>query len=391
MTRASLRADEASEEGTRVTSLDRRTAMRVAAVWLGSRLIVFVSALAGLAAAGGAIPSLGAYVEGWFRWDAVWYASVAEYGYLIPDLSMRPEQITDFSWNGAFFPGLPGLMWLGGQAGLSPSAVGLIAAAAASLVAALALARLARSTGASSTVTTLVWLIAPPAVFLTAPYTEALFCAFAFWAWERARERQWVWAGLLASGAAIFRSNGLFLAIGLVVLFLTTRPRDWRRGAALLLPFLVTLAFFAYLANHTGRITAWFDMHRLGWSRDLTVPWETLANSVDLVFTYNPDGSISTRFIAEIVAVALLAVFTVIVLWRRWWGEGVFMLVTLASLATSSWYYSVPRALVVMFPMWIVIGLWCTRRRWLLVPYAAVSLPLLILVSARFVQNQWIS
>ncbi len=65
------------------------------------------------------------------------------------------------------------------------------------------------------------------AVFLAAPYAEALFAALAFWAWLLARRGAWVWAGLLAAGATLVRVNGLFLAIGLVVLFLTSRPRPW--------------------------------------------------------------------------------------------------------------------------------------------------------------------
>ena len=35
------------------------------------------------------------------------------------------------------------------------------------------------------------WLFAPTAVFTTVPYTESVFCALAFWAWERARADRW--------------------------------------------------------------------------------------------------------------------------------------------------------------------------------------------------------
>ena len=371
--------------------LDRPTAMRVVLIWGGTRLLVLLAAAVAAWGALRADPSVAAYAEQWLRWDGTWYASIADQGYLIPDFSVKPDALTDFTWNGAFFPAVPILMWAGGLVGLSAAVVGLLVSLAASLVAALALARLALDAGAHPGWTTFAWLAAPTAVFLAAPYTEALFCAFAFWAWVFARRQRWLVAGLLASGAALCRSNGIFLGIALTVLFLVTTPRRWSQAWALLLPFAATVAFFGYLAVHTGRLTAWFDIQRLAWSREFTAPWQALANTVNLVFTYTPDGSLSSRFITEIIAMALLAVFTVLVLLRRWWGEGAFMLVTLISLGTSTWYYSIPRAAVVLFPIWVLLGLWMSRSRTFRATYAVISLPFLALVVARFVQAQWIS
>ena len=73
----------------------------------------------------------------------------------------------------------------------------------------------------------MAWLFAPTAVFTVVPYTESLFCAAAFWAWERARADQWWAVALLAAAACTLRVSGLFLVGALFVLILTTRRTDW--------------------------------------------------------------------------------------------------------------------------------------------------------------------
>ena len=95
---------------------------------------------------------------------------------------------------------------------------GVIISAVGSAAAAAALLRLGGPWAA------VAWLFAPTAVFTTVPYTEALFCAAAFWAWERARADRWAAAALLAAAACTVRVSGLFLVGALLVLVITTAP-----------------------------------------------------------------------------------------------------------------------------------------------------------------------
>ena len=57
-------------------------------------------------------------------------------------------------------------------------------------------------TGMSGRHRAVLWLFAPTAVFTTVPYTESLFCAAAFWAWERARRGPGWGVGWARGGAA---------------------------------------------------------------------------------------------------------------------------------------------------------------------------------------------
>ena len=102
-------------------------------------------------------------------------------------------------------------------------------------------------------------------------------------------------------------------------------------------------------------------------------------------------GAPHSRFVVEIVAVAGLLALGVVMLRMRWWAEATLVLITVGSLATSTYYYSVPRTAVVLAPVWMIIGLWMTRRRWFRITYLVVCVPVLVVVTVRFAEGQWIS
>jgi hypothetical protein len=187
------------------------------------------------------------------------------------------------------------------------------------------------------------------------------------------------------------RPNGIFLAIALLAAWILARPRDWRHAWGLLLPPAAVGGYMLYLHSITGRWTAWMEAQSDYWQRHLVDPVTSLVNSYHLIFTFSPTGEPSSRFVTEIMAMALIVFFIVVLVRRRWWAEAVYVGVTALSLGTSSMYHSVPRTLVVLFPIWMVVGVWLTQRRWLRPVYLVVCLPMLVLVTLRFTQGQWIS
>ncbi|MDO5500067.1 MAG: mannosyltransferase family protein, partial [Propionibacteriaceae bacterium] len=177
------------------------------------------------------------------HWDVDHFLGLARDGYQIEGEDANRM---------AFFPGLPIVLAPFIAIGIPGAVAGLIVSAIASAVAAAALHRLGGFWAAA------LWLIAPAAVFGFVPYTEALFCAFAFWAWERARADRWAAAALLAAGACTVRVSGLFL-IGALGIMILTRPMPdgttpaarvtgWlHRAVWLLIPAAATFAYFLYL------------------------------------------------------------------------------------------------------------------------------------------------
>ncbi len=125
----------------------------------------------------------------------------------------------------AFFPGLPVLLSLFAEVGIPMTLAGVVLSLVGSAVAAAALLRLGGPWAA------VAWLFAPTAVFTTVPYTESLFCAAAFWAWERARSGRWLAAALTCAAACTVRVSGLFLIGALLVMIITDRRSSWRTKA----------------------------------------------------------------------------------------------------------------------------------------------------------------
>jgi len=362
----------------------------VVAVWLLSRISVFVAAtystwiLAGSPSAftnpDTAIPTFGP-IATWHRWDLDWYASVATAGYGSPGVEN----------NFAFLPGFPSLLWSMAKVGIHPTLAGLGISVVAGLVAALALGRLTKIVGGRSEWGVLAWVLAPAAVYLAAPYTESLFCALAFSAWLMARRARWAYAALLAGGACLVRINGLFLAVGLVVLLVTSRPQRWRSLGWLSVPFLTLAAVFAWFHSGTGSWTAWSDAQAQGWHRHLTNPLGTLQNTIDIAYNQGVSATFSVQYRFEIAFVAIVLALTVVMFVMKWWAEATYMLITLVSLATSTEYYSVPRATLVLFPIWMLAGLAMSRWRGFRWTYIAVCTPLMFMGVMAFTDGRWVA
>ena len=287
-------------------------------------------------------------------------------------------------------------MRAGIAAGLSATTAGMVISMVASFAAAAALVRLSHIAGdRPARYAAVAFLVAPTAVFLTAAYTEALFCALAFWAWVWAKRRAWLAAGVLAGAAGLVRPNGLFLAAGLIVVFALAGPRrsarEWWGGLPLLLPIVSAGLYVTYLRVITGSWTTWSDAQSDFWGRSFVDPVTSLRNTYEQIWTFSPTGEPSSRMVTEIIAMAVLVAITVTLTRKRWWAEAVYTGVTALSLGTSTMYHSVPRALVVAFPLWVLVGMWMSKRQWFRWTFIAVNLPALALVSMRFTQNQWIS
>ncbi|HET8916382.1 MAG TPA: hypothetical protein VFM91_11810, partial [Propionibacteriaceae bacterium] len=194
------------------------------------------------------------------NWDVQHFSKLAVNGYLAdPDGTLM-----------AFFPGLPAIFWLFGQLGIPVAITGVVLSMVSSAFAAAALYRLGGPWAA------VAWLFAPTAVFTVVPYTESLFCAAAFWAWERARSDRWLAAAALTAVACTLRVSGLFLIGALLVMIITEKNPaavKLRRAALMLIPASVMMAFATYLYALTGSWTAWYSAQTTGWVRELTWPW----------------------------------------------------------------------------------------------------------------------
>jgi hypothetical protein len=323
----------------------------VAGVWLLSRSALALTAIA--AAANGGFTIRNAVG----RWDVQHYITIANQGY---------ENSNDM----AFFPGLPLLLRALNTIGIPMEYAGVLLSLLASGFAAAALGRMYGPLAA------VLWLIAPTAVFTTVGYTEALFCACAFWAWERASAGQWSAAGVLAAFAGMFRISGLFLwgALGLLALQQSWRGGLWQRRSGelrhfaskvvwLLLPLLVLGCYALYLHHLTGSWAAWWEAQQSGWGRTIQNPWDTLMRTIAATHPESWPGrpEIPWIFRAEIASVALGLGVVIVLALRQRFSECGWIAVQLLAFGTSVWYISVNRAVLLWFPLF---GLAAAAAQW---------------------------
>jgi hypothetical protein len=294
------------------------------------------------------------------NWDVEHFGNLAAGGYLAEaDGTLM-----------AFFPGWPAILWVFDQLGVPVAISGVIISTACSAVAAAALYRLGGSWAA------VAWLFAPTAVFTVVPYTESLFCALAFWAWERARADRWLAVTVLTALACTVRVSGLFLVGALLVMIITSgspAAAKLRRAALMLIPAAVIMAFATYLYALTGTWTAWYRAQSTGWVRELTWPWDSFLNTIPATLpgAYADHPWWAAVFRGEVISMAVgigVTVWCIVVSVRvrksspgsarTMWGEASWVGVQVVAFSMSYWFFSVNRATLLWFPLWIMIGRW---------------------------------
>ncbi|MDQ3940719.1 MAG: hypothetical protein M3238_05145 [Actinomycetota bacterium] len=350
-------------------------------VVLVTRIAFFAVAYAGIwmFASGTQGGSTVGFLDMWTRWDARHFLRIADGGYFA---------YPDYPFEIAFFPLFPLLIRGLATTGVAPALAGMIISLVGSVVAGTYLYRLAEEElGAGTGRRALAYLfLFPTAVFLVAPYSESLFLAGAIAAFYYARRGRWAIVGIPAAFAVGARAAGVFLLLGLAVEFLRQKNFTFDRivnGAlALVLGSMPLLAYGLYLMRTTGSALSFMDAQRGGWYRDFTSPVQAFRATWE---TWN--GAYTTNWMfawrVEILAAGIGLFFLAWVLWKREWGYATYMGTTLAALMTSSWYFSIPRILLSLFPIMLVLAEWTrgdTRRHenamMILAPLAALGVAL---------------
>jgi hypothetical protein len=430
-------------------------AVRVSArALLGSRLLVW-GAVAATIAAFGYGPVRTAFNPpgvtrgfGWLgnllaapaaRWDGAWYLVIAHYGYR-PDLGALTASRT------AFFPlyplGLRAISWLGTPPVIAGVLFSLIALAFALYgIHRLSMLELGaprpRSPLAAELVpegarlAVLLTAFAPMAFYFSAVYSESLYLALSVGVFWGARTGRWGWVGILGALAAATRSTGVVLILPAAMIYLygprEDRPADFLREArARLLPryrlrrdalwlALVPggiLAYCLYLGLSGGDVLA--PLHAQGaWGRHFAGPYLGLWDGARAAFDgarqllsfqrhhiFFPAGEgspfVSAGHNLMLFAFALLAVSAVIGVARRL--PLAYLLYILAALAVplsepvkSQPLMSLPRFLVVLFPLFIWLGAWLAERPRVQLPALVLSALLMMFFAAQFATWHWVA
>ncbi|MFI4990364.1 MAG: mannosyltransferase family protein [Solirubrobacterales bacterium] len=377
------------------------------------------------------------------RWDASWYLVIAHYGY-------RPDLGTFTASRDAFFPlyplGLRGLGWLGLPLIAAGVLISLLALSLALYgvhrLTTLELAALARRRSGSARLLTggladadvarlavMLTAFAPMAFFLSAVYSEALYLALSVGLFYAARRGRFALVGVLAALAGAARSTGIVLLLPALILYLYG-PREDRapdqplaRGLTpryrlrkdvlwLALAPLGLLLYMLYLGLAGGDALAPFHAQDV-WGRHFAGPylgvWDGLQAafegarqllSMQQAHAFFATGGESPFVASEhnLLLLAFLAtglVATLGVLRRLPAAYGAYVIAALALPlsypVTAQPLMSLPRFLLVLFPLNIWFALWLAERPRLRAPALACSGLLLAFFLAQFATWHWVA
>jgi hypothetical protein len=200
----------------------------------------------------------------------------------------------------------------------------------------------------------------------------------------------WATTGLSGGLAALTRVNGLALIPSLVV----EAWSEWRTTRRWRLGWLaiggVALGFGAYLLVNQlvyGDPLAFITVQREHWFKELAWPWEGIGGVVSRAM----NGTLEDRIVlgwAELVAIGLGLVGTVVSVLRFRASWSVWMAVSLVLFVSTSFVLSVPRYALVLFPLYAWLAV-LAERRWLGTALGVGSVVLLLWFSARFATGAW--
>jgi hypothetical protein len=366
------------------------------------------------------------------RWDAAWYLVIAHYGYR-PDLGAFTSSRT------AFFPLYPLGVGAISHLGVPPILAGVLLSWAALALALYGIHRLttlelggARGDGETARLAVLLTAFAPMAFFFSAVYSESLYLALSVGVFLCARQGRWAWVAVFGALAAATRSAGVVLLLPAVMLYLygprEDRPPDFQRAAArwrvsgpqyrlrrdFLWLGLVPAglgAYMAYLACSGGEALMPFHAQDV-WGRHFAGPYGGLWDGAKAAFegarqllaqgrrVYFPAAGGSPNIDAghNLMLLAFLLValpMLVGVLRRLPLAYGVYVIAALALPLSypvaSQPLMSLPRFLVVLFPLNIWLAAWLASHPRARVPTLVGSGLLMAFFVAQFATWHWVA
>lgn len=314
----------------------------------------------------------------WNQWDVKWYIQIAEKGY-----SVSTEES-----NISFFPGYPMLIRFLDYLPLTTIQAGFIVSFIGGLLGVIYLNKLAFIEGDFEFTTILVWIFAPMSIFLFLPYSESLFCGFSFAAWYFGKTNKWVLAGVMSFFASTVRINGIFLAIALLVMFILSNRQSLKKSFPILLGFMPAILYFTFLKINFGSWFVWFEIQEKFWQRKFTNPIESMKNSFLRTKILEYDTSWLIQNVIEIFCVIVLLIFVLFFVQKKMWPEFVLVTLNLVAITTSTFWWTTPRSMLALIPIWLLIGRFLRSKSVLKYSYFIFSLPILTLNAIAFMMGK---
>lgn len=340
----------------------------------------------------------------WTRWDGGAYIQIALHGY-------KDDRII------SFYPGYPALVrpiaFIFGLGQLNVTSVtigGIFVSSIAALILCVLLYQLTLLDYKPETARlTVLYLMAfPVAFFLFAVYTEALFLALTVGAFYAARKNRWLLAMLLAAWAVVTKNQGALVVIALAVEYAYQQNwKVWRGGWRILYFGLPMASFGGWLLLNKVIYNHFFAFLAAGqkyWTHKFEGFWSAIIQAFNTVFNNNCDYDCFNDgfrpYLLDFSVLVLFLALLLVAIWAVWRGNlrisylVLFLGCLLQPLTFPEVSYtltSITRYFLIIFPAFMLLAQFGSRWKSFNFVYLSVSVPLLILMAARFNLWYWVA
>ncbi len=281
------------------------------------------------------------------HWDGRWYLRIAENGYNAK--------------SAAFFPFYPAVIRLLKEFTIEPVVGGLLVSNLAFLAVCIFFYKLVRLDYDRQVSARALWYLAlfPTAFYFSTLYAESVFLAFVLFAFYAARTGRWWIAGFCGMLAGLTRNLGVFLLAPLLYEYLARNDfklRAVRPDLAWLgLIPVGPVIFMVYLWQVLGNPLAFLTAQKF-WHRSFAFPWEAVYRAcLNILTDYNPGRNL-LDLLFTVLAGLLIGLAGRKIRFSYLLYLLIGLLIPLCSTAPQAGLYSMPRFVLVLFPIYLILA-----------------------------------
>lgn len=249
-----------------------------------------------------------------------------------------------------------------------------------------------------------VLLMFPTAFFFGAVYGESFFLSLVIGAFLAARNKVWWLAAVLTAIASATRVVGIFLLPALLLeLYLQHQSRPlsillkqhWKTIGLLVLGSTGLLGYMAFLQKYFNdplyfaHVQSEFGSGR---QESIVLFPQVVWRYIKIFLTYTP---LDLKFFAILqegfFTLAAAGMFILAIIKKIRLSYLLFAALAFILPTTTGTFSSMPRYILVCFPLFMLLALFLSKRRYLMIGYLLASSVLLIVNLILFIQGYWVA
>lgn len=308
------------------------------------------------------------------KWDAYHYINIADHWYVSEDkYFLNPDLYSDSEYVLlAFYPLYPIIVklfsYIAGDIAISAYVVSNIFFTL-SITALYKLVKIDYSRQTAITASLLL-IFSPYGFFFSLAFTESLFIFLTIMFFIMLKKEKFVYAGIFGLLSALTKNFGLLLIVPYGVWLITLSCKKhfgfWEFTKKLLPSFFILTGFGIYLCINKSVSGEWFKFMTYQsehWSQHISCPWANVVNHMSLFL--NENGSMINKWFIWFGDISSVC-FAMFVYWLgRKKIPFIYNIYSLAFIFLTlmvSWLLSGPRYLLVNFPVYIVLAVFCEKN-----------------------------